>query len=339
MRSANTVSVLAALENERLAREEDLKQERLARERETRIIREALHPFYRSESKLREKLVELEDRIEGNYDEQVRWMERLIEVDDAAMNLEKRFDEIDGPRPKRRRTGRAANSGTKKSSANDDTPNPPSGPSSPPRKGPSPVQENVSSRSPPHALAKSSEEIQNRTPPPRTTEPQYPRSSGILDSTKLPSALPTRAVTPFIRQSTPDSPRSSGLLDLAATPTVSKPTVDSATIGHTVLVTSTPLFHSSLAPMLDLDEQDFDLDPRVAEDVRKGKIREYSTERRKQSSDERAEVPDWNGAYQRPSTAYVTEMWKHKTNSVLRHDQPNPNKPHDRNQGQKQHGT
>ncbi len=75
-------------------------------EREVRILREALAPFYQSEKEMRRRTVELEDKVEGNYDEQVRLRERVVAVDDATMSMEKRVDELEGSRPKRRRVGR-----------------------------------------------------------------------------------------------------------------------------------------------------------------------------------------------------------------------------------------
>lgn len=85
-----------ALQDERVARQEEtrlrqkeLKEETLTREKEIRIIREALAPFYRSEEEIKRKLINLEDQVEGNYDEQVGLFDRLIALDDATDRLER----------------------------------------------------------------------------------------------------------------------------------------------------------------------------------------------------------------------------------------------------------
>ena len=95
-----------ALQNERLIRETTIVEERRAREREVRILREALHPFYKREEDMKRKLVELEDRIEANYDEHVRLRDRMIALDDSNMGLEKRIEEVEDLSVKRRRVSR-----------------------------------------------------------------------------------------------------------------------------------------------------------------------------------------------------------------------------------------
>ena len=94
------------LQNERSNRESAIQRERSMWEREVRILREALAPFYHSEKEMRRRMVELEDKVEGNYDEQVRLRERVVAVDDATMSMEKRVEELEGSRTKRRRVGR-----------------------------------------------------------------------------------------------------------------------------------------------------------------------------------------------------------------------------------------
>ena len=91
------------LHNEREVRENIINRERQAWEREVRILREALTPFYKSEQDMRRKLVEIEDRVEGNYDEQLRMKERLVAVDDASMTVERRIEDLETSRGKRRR--------------------------------------------------------------------------------------------------------------------------------------------------------------------------------------------------------------------------------------------
>lgn len=96
------------IHHEREIRDNALQRERILWEREVRVLREALSPFYKSEQDMRRKLIEVEDRIEGNYDEQVRMKDRLVALDDANMALEKRVDDIQQSRPKRRRIARSA---------------------------------------------------------------------------------------------------------------------------------------------------------------------------------------------------------------------------------------
>ena len=94
------------IQNEREVRDNMMQRERQAWERELRIFREALAPFYKSEQGMRRKLIELEDRVEGNYDEQVRLKERVVAIDDTNMTIEKRVEELEGSRGKRRRISR-----------------------------------------------------------------------------------------------------------------------------------------------------------------------------------------------------------------------------------------
>ncbi|EXJ62650.1 hypothetical protein A1O7_03088 [Cladophialophora yegresii CBS 114405] len=95
-----------AIQNERSDRENALQRERSMWEREVRILREALAPFYQSEKEMRRRIVDIEDKVEGNYDEQLRLRERVVAVDDATMSMEKRMDELEDSRSKRRRVVR-----------------------------------------------------------------------------------------------------------------------------------------------------------------------------------------------------------------------------------------
>ena len=94
------------VQHERSNRENALQRERSMWEREVRILREALAPFYQSEKEMRRRMVDVEDKVEGNYDEQVRLKERVVAADDAAMSMEKRMEEVEGFRTKRRRVSR-----------------------------------------------------------------------------------------------------------------------------------------------------------------------------------------------------------------------------------------
>ena len=94
------------IHHEREVRDNAFQRERVLWEREIRILREALAPFYKSEQDMRRKLVEVEDRVEGNYDEQVRLRDRLVALDDANMALERRIDDVEAFKAKRRRISR-----------------------------------------------------------------------------------------------------------------------------------------------------------------------------------------------------------------------------------------
>jgi hypothetical protein len=101
-----SVTSAAAFESRIRQLETEVRLERQMREREVRLLREALHPFYQHLDGSRVKITELEDRVESNYDEQVRLRDRLIAVDDSAMSLEKRLEDLEGSAPKRRRISR-----------------------------------------------------------------------------------------------------------------------------------------------------------------------------------------------------------------------------------------
>ncbi|KIW76049.1 hypothetical protein Z517_10794 [Fonsecaea pedrosoi CBS 271.37] len=94
------------IQNERSNRDSALQRERQMWEREIRILREALAPFYQSEKEMRRRIVDIEDRVDGNYDEHVRLRDRVVAVDDATMSMEKRVEELEDFRFKRRRVGR-----------------------------------------------------------------------------------------------------------------------------------------------------------------------------------------------------------------------------------------
>ena len=203
---ANRVQRLEeAVQQERALRETLLADERRAREREVRILREALHPFYRSEEEMRRKLIEVEDRIEGTYDEQLRLKDRLVALDDANMALEKRLEDAAASKPKRRRANKSNTNGINGIShdSRSDTNGAASAPSS--------SQGQLS------PLAISSGAISPKGPSLLLSEPEEPRSSGILNLVDLPG--PPRNVfenarTP--RELTPrEEPRSSGFLEIS----------------------------------------------------------------------------------------------------------------------------
>lgn len=88
---------------ERETRNSTLIRERQAWEREIRVLREALAPFYQSESDMRRKLAQLEDRLESDHEEQTRLRERVFAIDDASVTLEKRIGDCEELRCKRKR--------------------------------------------------------------------------------------------------------------------------------------------------------------------------------------------------------------------------------------------
>ena len=184
------------IQNEREVRDNMMQRERHAWERELRIFREALAPFYKSEQGMRRKLIELEDRVEGNYDEQVRLKERVVAIDDTNMTIEKRVEELEGSRGKRRRISR-------QHYREDSMPN--GYPMDDGRLMSSNPDERSVQSSSSRALSPSSN---IHTVP----EADGPRSSGILNLMDMPRSTPHAAP---IRKTPPAcEPRSSGFLAL-----------------------------------------------------------------------------------------------------------------------------
>jgi hypothetical protein len=186
------------IHHERDTRETSFQRERALWEREIRILREALAPFYKSEQDMKRKMIEIEDRIEGNYDEQVRLRDRVVAVDDAGMNLERRVDTLESR--KRRRVSRpmAEDTFMRGGSSSEDR-----------RSIPIVDDRSVHSASvSSHALSPGS----NFTPvPPEVDEP---RSSGILNLMET-SVRPRIAHGSARSLSVPsEEPRSSGFLAL-----------------------------------------------------------------------------------------------------------------------------
>lgn len=92
-----------AVIKERETRNNTLTRERQAWEREIRVLREALAPFYQSESDMRRRLAQLEGRLDSDHDEQAQIKERLVAIDDASMTLEKRIEDCEESRFNRKR--------------------------------------------------------------------------------------------------------------------------------------------------------------------------------------------------------------------------------------------
>jgi hypothetical protein len=186
------------VQQERRARETAIADERRTREREVRILREALHPFYKSEEEMKRKLIEVEDRIEATYDGQIRLKDRLEALDDANMALEKRVEELEGSRPRKRRISRQVPNGV-------------------PRDMRSDSHSHDSALSSPAgqalSLSTSSRAMSPNGPVLYVGEHDEPRSSGILNLVNIPEPTPT-APTP--REPTPrEEVRSSGFLEIS----------------------------------------------------------------------------------------------------------------------------
>jgi hypothetical protein len=187
-----------ALQQERAARETAIADERRAREREVRILREALHPFYKSEEEMKRKLIEVEDHLEGTYDEQLRLKDRIVALDDANMALERRVEETEGTRPRKRRTSRQVPNGVSNGVGSDNH--------SHDSALSSPLGQSLS-------LSTSSRAISPTGPRLHVTEHDEPRSSGILNLVNLPEPLP---MAPTPRERTPrEEVRSSGFLEIS----------------------------------------------------------------------------------------------------------------------------
>lgn len=78
---------------ERETRNNLISRERQTWEKEVRILREALAPFYRSESEMRRKLLELEDKLDMTGDEAARLKLKVSTIDDINTALERHLAE------------------------------------------------------------------------------------------------------------------------------------------------------------------------------------------------------------------------------------------------------
>lgn len=188
------------VQNERGSREGALHRDRQLWEGEVRILREAVAPFYKHDEEIRHKVTDIEDRVEGNYDEQVRLKDRFLAVDDLVMSLEKRVEELEGQKPKRRRVNRPQ--GQEEHVTNGNTPSDNSA-----RR----VSSSIDERSVHTPSSRALSPLTNGQAPPHS-EVEEARSSGILNLVDQPRSMP------FIfppRLSPPqDEPRSSGFLNL-----------------------------------------------------------------------------------------------------------------------------
>ncbi|KAK5029383.1 hypothetical protein LTS07_005845 [Exophiala sideris] len=186
------------VQSERGNREAALSRERQLWEGDTRILREALAPFYQNEKEMRRKIVELESKLENNHDEQIRLRERVLAVDDVNVAIEKRVEELEGLRSKRRRVGRGHGQDEPPLQNGHVSPN-----TMPARR----VSSSIDERS---AHTPSSRALSPNGSGSTTTDPEEPRSSGILNLVEMPrSALLNM---PQHLSPSQEEPRSSGFL-------------------------------------------------------------------------------------------------------------------------------
>lgn len=170
-------------------------------EREIRILREALAPFYQSEKEMRRKTADLEDRVEGTYDEQVRLQGRVVAIDDATLSIAKRVEELEGLRSKRRRVARISGPEEQSPAASEHA--------SPDTIATRRVSSGIDERS---VHTPSSRALSPSGATSGSTEAEEPRSSGILNLVEIPRSAPFNING---RLSPPnDEPRSSGFLNL-----------------------------------------------------------------------------------------------------------------------------
>ena len=186
-----------ALKQERDSRERAMTEERRSRDREIRILREALHPFYRSEEEMRRNLIDIEDRLERGYDEHAHIQDRIITLDDAQMALEKRLEDLE-PEQKRRRTRNHSVNGTSHNAARD-------------------LINGHESKSDgdlyrPRPLALDASRMLRHTS--SAADPDEPRSSGILDLIH-PQERQTVGLLPPRQPSPVEEARSSGFLEIS----------------------------------------------------------------------------------------------------------------------------
>ncbi|EXJ79908.1 hypothetical protein A1O3_08193 [Capronia epimyces CBS 606.96] len=186
------------IQNERGNRETALQRERQMWEREVRILREALARFYQSEKEMFKKLHDIEDKVESNYDEQLRLRDRVVAADDAAISTEKRLEELEGGRAKRRRLG------LRTQAPEEPTQNGHTSPDTMRR-----VSSSVDERS---VHTPSSRALSPNSLAPVLPEAEEPRSSGILNLVELPR--PTSLNTSQRQPTAQEEPRSSGFLNL-----------------------------------------------------------------------------------------------------------------------------
>ncbi|RMZ82458.1 hypothetical protein DV736_g6637, partial [Chaetothyriales sp. CBS 134916] len=199
---ARTKGLEEALRRERHSREADVLRVKELWESDIRMLREALAPLYKADLDMRRKLIELEDRVDGNYDEQVRLKDRLVTLDDANMVIEKRMQDMEA-RPKRRRVRQP--NGEEEHLANGNGVG----------NGTRTMSNHVDERS---VQSSSSRALSPQSSFTAVQEPEEPRSSGILNLVDPLRPRPYGPLLPPIMRRPVlyerEEPRSSGFLAL-----------------------------------------------------------------------------------------------------------------------------
>lgn len=188
------------VQNERENRQGALHRDRQLWEGEVRILREAVAPFYKHDEEIRHKVTDIEDRVEGNYDEQVRLKDRFVAVDDLVMALEKRVDDLEGQKSKRRRVNRPPGQEQHLNSINIPFDN-----------STRRVSSSIDERSVHTPSSRGLSPLANGQAPPHS-ETEEVRSSGILNLVEQPRSMPF--VFPPRLSPPQDEPRSSGFLNI-----------------------------------------------------------------------------------------------------------------------------
>lgn len=88
---------------ERQTRHSIAARERQAWEREVHALREALAPFYHSESEMKKRLAQLENKIEYSFIQQARIKDKISAIDHVSTHLERRLDRHEALHTKKRK--------------------------------------------------------------------------------------------------------------------------------------------------------------------------------------------------------------------------------------------
>lgn len=188
------------VQNERETRQGALHRDRQLWEGEVRILREAVAPFYKHDEEIRHKVTDIEDRVEGNYDEQVRLKDRFVAVDDLVMALEKRVDDLECQKAKRRRVNRPPGQEQQLNNINVPFDN-----------STRRVSSSIDERSVHTSSSRGLSPLTNGQALPHS-ETEEVRSSGILNLVEQPRSMPF--VFPPRLSPPQDEPRSSGFLNI-----------------------------------------------------------------------------------------------------------------------------
>jgi hypothetical protein len=145
---------------------------------------------------MRRRLVEIEDRVEGNCNELIRLKDRVVAIDDANMTVERRIEDLEISRGKRRRISRQylRKDSVPNDNSVDDI-----------RR----LSSNLDERS---VHSSSARALSPNSNIPTVPEADEPRSSGIVNLIEMPRSTPHTA--PKHRNPPGYEPRSSGFLAL-----------------------------------------------------------------------------------------------------------------------------